>query len=118
MHKNVTENRPKIFRRILNAALLISFLITILVPLTGIIIHKLASTVFLLLCLIHTLLCRKGMTAKRIGLLTVVVLAFTSGVLGLIFDEIPLVMALHKCISIGSVFFLAIHIFVFRKRIH
>lgn len=43
----------------LNSCLLLSFIVTILAPLTGIPIHKLASTLFLLLSVIHTILWRK-----------------------------------------------------------
>ena len=41
---------------------------------------------------------------------------FGSGVLSLVLEELPLVLALHKVISITCVFFLAIHIFVFALR--
>ena len=104
-------------RKLLNAALLLTFLITILAPLTGIIVHKLASTLFLLLSLIHTSVYHKHLTRKRLILLAVIFLAFFSGLFGLIFEEIPLILALHKVISIAAVFFLAIHIFVFRSRL-
>lgn len=102
--------------RILNILLLISFIATMLVPLTGIIVHKMASAVFLLLSLVHTIVCRRGLNLKRVAMLGVIILAFLSGIFGMIFDDIPLILALHKVISIGSVFFLAIHIFIFRKR--
>lgn len=108
---------PKILTRIPNFLLLASLIVTFLAPLTGIVVHKLASALFLLLCLVHTLLCRRGITVKRLAMLAVVGLAFASGVLSLIFDRIPLVLALHKVISVGSVAFLAVHIFIFRKRL-
>ena len=103
--------------KILNAALLVSFFLTVLEPLTGIIVHKLASTVFLLLCLIHTVVYRKKLNGKRFVLLFLIVLAYLAGLFGLIFDEIPLILALHKCLSIACVFFLAIHIFAFQNRL-
>ena len=103
--------------KVLHVLLFLSFFVTVMAPVTGIVIHKLASVVFLLLSLIHTILCRKGLSGKRTAMLAVVLLAFVSGILSMVFDEIPVVLALHKVISIGSVFFLAIHIFVFRKRI-
>lgn len=40
-------------RRVLNYLLAISFILTIMVTITGIIVHKLASTLFLVLALIH-----------------------------------------------------------------
>ena len=41
--------------KILNILLLAAFVVTIMAPLTGIIVHKMASVFFLLLCLIHTI---------------------------------------------------------------
>lgn len=101
----------------LNIALLISFLVTIAVPVTGIAVHKLASTLFLLLSLIHTIVYRKKLQVKRIGLLILIVACFLSGLFGMIFDEIPLILALHKVLSIAGIFFLAIHIFLFHKKL-
>lgn len=46
-------------RRGLNYLLAISFVLTIMVPITGIIVHKLASILFLALALIHVFLYRK-----------------------------------------------------------
>ena len=103
------------FKKILNILLLISFIVTILVPLTGVQIHKMASTLFLLLTIVHTLMYRKRLGAKKYLLLGVVVVAFISGVLGMILDQYAVVLILHKVISIASVFFLAIHIFVYHK---
>lgn len=100
----------------LNYLLLFTFIITNLVPLTGIAIHKMASAIFLLLCIIHTIVYRKQLDSKRWLMLGVVVVAFISGLFGMIFDEIALILALHKVISIGTVFTLAIHIFIFHKR--
>ena len=102
--------------RILNLLLLISFIVTMMVPLTGIMVHKLASVVFLLLCLVHTIVYRKKMNWKRFAILGIIVVAFCSGLFGMIMEEIPMILALHKAISIVSVFFLAIHIFVFHKK--
>lgn len=104
-------------KKLLNLLLLASFFLTILVPITGIHLHKLASVVFLLLCLIHTLVYRKKLGAKRYGLLAAVFLSFASGLLGMIFDQYPIILTLHRAGSILLVFFLAIHIFVFHKRL-
>lgn len=114
MIKN-SHSKPAV--KALNILLLISFIVTILAPITGIAVHKLSSILFLLLSIIHVILCRKGLNGKRAAMLGVIFLAFVSGVFGMIFDEIPMILALHKVISIGSVFFLAIHIFIFRKKI-
>lgn len=102
--------------KVLNLLLLASFIVTILAPVTGLVIHKLASTLFLLLSIVHTLLYRKRLKAKSFVLLALVAAAFLSGLFGLIFDHVPIILALHKVISIGSVFALAIHIFVFHRR--
>ena len=104
-------------KKILNYLLLITFVLTNLVPLTGIIVHKLASVLFLLLCIVHTVVYHRKLGWKRFGLLALVFAAFLTGIFGIILDHIPLILQLHKAISIASVFFLAIHIFVFHKRL-
>ena len=101
----------------LNIALLISFLITIMVPLTGIPVHKLASVLFLLLCMVHTVIYGKKLGVKRLLLLAMIVISFATGLFGMILEQFPIVLLFHRCISIGLVFFLAIHIFVFHKKL-
>ena len=103
-------------KRFLNIALLVSFLVTIMVPLTGIHIHKLASVIFLLLSIVHTVTYRKKLGMKRWLLLGLILISFASGLLGMILDHIPMVLILHRCISIALVFFLAIHIFAYHRR--
>ena len=103
--------------KILNILLLIAFIITIMAPLTGIMIHKMASVFFLFLCVIHTIVYRKKMNWKRFVVLGVIIIAFASGILGMILDHIPMMLAFHKAISIVSVFFLAIHIFVYHRKL-
>lgn len=103
---------------ILNIALLVSFVLTILVPLTGIPIHKLASTVFLLLSVAHTIRFRKKLGRKTVLLLVLVTVCFATGLFGMIFDQYPLILILHRVFSIALVFFLAIHIFVYHKRMN
>ena len=103
-------------KKVLNIALLVSFLVTIMVPLTGIHIHKLASVLFLLLSIIHTIVYRKKLGTKRWLLLALIVASFATGLFGMILDQFPIVLILHRCISIALVFFLAIHIFVFHKK--
>ena len=104
-------------KKVLNYLLLISFIVTNLVPLTGIAIHKMASVFFLLLCIVHTIIYGRQMQWKRWLLLGVIAISFASGLFGMILDEISIILALHKAISIASVYFLAIHIFVFHKRL-
>ena len=101
----------------LNVWLLISFVLTVMVPLTGVQVHKLASTLFLILSVVHMVVYRKKLGTKRYLLFGTVFLAFASGVFGMIFDQYTVILALHKVISITLVFFLAIHIFVFHRRL-
>ena len=104
-------------KRFLNIVLLISFLVTIMVPLTGVHIHKVASVLFLLLSIVHTIVYRKKLGAKRWLLLGLTVISFATGLFGMIQDQVPIVLIFHRCISIALVFFLAIHIFVFHKKL-
>lgn len=103
-------------KKVLNLALLLSFVLTIMVPLTGIPIHKLASVVFLLLSIVHTLVYRRKLGVKRYLLLALVLVSFTTGLFGMILDQYPIVLILHRVISIAAVFFMAIHIFVYHRK--
>lgn len=103
-------------KKVLHHLLFITFILTILVPITGIHIHKLASTLFLILSFIHTIMYSKKLTLKKILLLLMIIICFISGILGMIFDSIPFVLNFHKALSISFVFFLAIHIFVYHKK--
>ena len=104
-------------KKFLNIALLISFALTVLVPLTGVHIHKIASVIFLLLSIVHTIAYRKKLGVKRWLLLGLILVSFASGLFGMILDQFPIVLILHRVISIALVFFLAIHIFVFHKKL-
>ena len=104
-------------KKALNLALLISFGVTVMVPLTGVHIHKLASVIFLLLSFVHTVVYRKKLGAKRWLLLGLILISFVTGLFGMILDQFPIVLILHRVISIALVFFLAIHIFVFHKKL-
>lgn len=103
-------------KKLLNIALLISFIVTIMVPLTGVHAHKLASVLFLLLCIVHTVVYRKKLGTKRWLLLTLIVISFATGLFGMILDQFPIILMLHRAISIAVVFFLAIHIFVYHRK--
>ena len=104
-------------KKALNIALLISFIVTIMVPLTGIHIHKMASVLFLLLSIVHTVTYRKKLGVKRWLLVGLILISFGTGLFGMILDHIPIVLILHRVVSIALVFFLAIQIFVFHKKI-
>lgn len=105
-------------KKILNIALLISFVVTIMVPLTGVHIHKMASVIFLLLSIVHTITYRKKLGVKRWLLLGLILISFVSGLFGMILNQFPIVLILHRVISIALIFFLAIHIFLFHKKLH
>lgn len=59
-------------KRLLHWLLLISFVVTLSVPLTGLIVHKLASAAFLLLCLVHAAVYRRRLGPRRWVLLVCV----------------------------------------------
>ena len=104
-------------KKVLNIALFISFVVSVMVPLTGVHIHKMASVIFLLLNIVHTITYRKKLGVKRWLLLGLILFSFVTGLFGMILDQLPVVLILHRCISIALVFFLAIHIFVFHKKL-
>lgn len=104
-------------RRVLNYLLAISFIVAILVPITGIKIHKLASTLFLLLALIHVFMYRKKVDYKYVFVIVLTVISFVLGILGLVMIEYPIVLILHRTISIVLVCLLAIHIYRFHRRL-
>ena len=72
---------------------------------------------FLLLSLVHTIVYRRKLGVKRWLLLAAIVISFATGLFGMILDQIPVILMLHRAISIGLVFFLAIHIFVFHHKL-
>ena len=104
-------------RKLLNYLLEISFVLTIMVPMTGIIVHKLAATLFLILALIHVFLYRKRLDLKYILIIALTILSFVLGILGLILVEYPIVLVLHRTVSIVLIILLAIHIYKFHKRL-
>ena len=104
-------------RRVLNYLLAISFIVIILVPITGIMVHKLASTLFLLLALIHVFLYRKKVDYKYVLVVVLTIVSFILGILGLIMVEYPIILVLHRTISIVLVCLLAVHIYRFHRRL-
>ena len=104
-------------KRILNYLLAIRFVLTIMVPITGIIVHKLASTLFLVLALIHVFLYRKRLDLKYILIIVLTIVSFILGILGLIMVEYPMILILHRTVSIVLIILLAIHIYKFHGRL-
>lgn len=102
---------------VLNLALLLSLIVTLLVPITGVHIHKMASALFLLLCIVHTVAHRRKLGSKKLLLLAVVIVSFATGLFGMILDQYPIIPQLHKVISLAAVAVLAIHVFVYHRRL-
>ena len=103
-------------KKVLHYLLFITFLFTILVPFTGISIHKLSSTLFLILSFIHLIIYSNKLNIRRILIMIMILICFITGILGMIFDLIPIILNIHKGLSILLVFFLAIHIYVYHKK--
>lgn len=99
----------------LNISLFISFAVAIMPPVTGIHVHKLAASIFLLLGIVHMIIYRKKIGRKRRLLLILVFVSFFSGLFGMIFDQFLLLLNIHRISSIAMIFFLAIHVYMFRK---
>lgn len=104
-------------KRVLNYLLAISFILTIMVPIAGIIVHKLAATLFLILALIHAFIYRKRMDLNYILIIVLTILSFVLGILGLVLVEYPIMLTLHRTVSIVLIFLLAIHIYKFHRRL-
>ena len=104
-------------KRVLNYSLAISFILTIMVPIMGIIVHKLASTLFLVLALIHVFLYRKRLDYKYILIIGLTIVSFVLGILGLVLVEYPIMLTLHRTESIVLIILLAIHIYKFHRRL-
>ena len=102
-------------KKSLDIVLLITFVLTLLVPITGVHVHKLVSLLFLILCLVHTVLHWRKMNGSRWAVLVMILTCFLTGVFGMVFEEYPWILALHKVISIAVVAFLAIHIFKYGR---
>ena len=104
-------------KRTQNILLLLTFIAAMLEPVTGIVIHKLSAASFLLMSMIHIIIYRKEMKVKRWILFALILICFFSGLFGMIFDYFPAILVIHQVGAVVLVFFLAIHIFVFHKKI-
>ena len=103
-------------RKVCNYILSISFILTILVCVTGVQIHKFAGTLFLLLCIFHTFQHRNKLNTKRYLLLMLILLCFMSGLFGMVFDAHPFLLILHKVLSLILIGFISIHVYVYHKK--
>lgn len=50
-------------------------------------------------------------------IITLTIVSFILGILGLIMIEYPIILVIHRVLSIGLVFILAIHICKFHRRL-
>ena len=67
-------------KKVLYGILSLSGLVTLLQPLTGSVVHKMAASVFLVVCVGHMIACRKKLTGAGVALLALLLAAFASGV--------------------------------------
>ena len=104
-------------RRVLNYLLAISFVLTIMVPITGVKVHKLCSTLFLVLTMIHFFTYRNRLNYMYYPIITLTIVSFVLGILGLIMVEHPIILTFHRTVSIVLIILLAIHIYKFHRRL-
>ncbi len=104
----------KRIKTILNILLLITFIITLLVPITGLIVHKISSCIFMLLTIIHTIIYHNKINYKHIILFVITIIVFICGMLAMI---LPLFINIHKVLSIIYVLFMGGHLFIYHKRL-
>nr|WP_317398449.1 heme transporter CcmB [uncultured Gemmiger sp.] len=100
-------------KKLLYGALTLSGLLTVLQPLTGPVVHKLAASVFLLLCVGHMLACRKKLTGTGVALLAVLLAAFITGVPALV--QGGTAGAVHAVLGILCLCAMAAHGFARRR---
>ena len=100
-------------KKMLYGLLAISGLVTLLQPLTESVIHKMAASVFLVLCVGHAIACRKKITRAGGALLGLLLLTFVSGVPALV--QGGMAGAIHGVLGILCLCALAAHGFARRR---
>ena len=85
-------------------------------PITGVHIHKLASVIFLILCLVHTGVYWKKMNIFRFFVLGLIFEVFLTGLFGMIFKQYPIILSIHTISSIAVVSFWQYIFLYLRKR--
>lgn len=109
-----TERMENILgKKLMYGALAVSGLLTMLQPLTGAVVHKMAASVFLLLCVGHMIACRKKLTGAGVALLALLLLAFASGVPALM--QGGMAGAVHGVLGILCLCAMAAHGFARRR---
>lgn len=104
-------------RKVCNFLLSISFILTILVSFTGVHVHKLVGTFFLLLCIVHSFQHRNKLNAKRYLLLMLILICFMCGLFGMLFDAYSFLLTLHKILSLIILSLISIHVYVYHKQL-
>lgn len=100
-------------KKLLYGALALSGLLTVLQPLTGSVVHKMAASIFLVLCVGHMIACRKKLTGAGVGLLGLLLAAFATGVPALM--QGGLAGAVHGGLGILCLCAMAAHGFARRR---
>lgn len=96
--------------------MIIIMLLTLFVPLTGIHIHKVMGTFFLLFCIIHIIKTRRKFTLSKFYLLILVLVSFITGVFAYIYD-LEIIKSIHTILAILMIAFVGIHIYIYHRRV-
>lgn len=100
-------------KKLLYGAMGISGLVTMMQPLTGAMVHKMAASVFLLLCVGHMIACHKKLSGAGVALLMLLLAAFATGVPALI--QGGTAGAVHAVLGILCLCAIAAHAFSRRR---
>lgn len=100
-------------KKVLYSLLSLSGLVTMLQPLTGSVVHKMAAGVFLVLCVGHMFACRKKLTGAGVALFALLLAAFASGVPALMQGGVA--GAVHGVLGILCLCAVAAHGFARRR---
>lgn len=104
-------------KRIVIYAMLVCFLLTMIEPFTCIYVHKLAAALLFIFALVHTAMYRNKLGKREAQLLAIIIACFFTGLFGIILDQYATLLNFHEVVSIAFVWFLAIHFFIFRRRL-
>lgn len=87
-------------KQTLQVSIFISLLFTIAVPITGIHLHKVGATLFVILSAIYAFTQNNYSKKVIFGFLGFAVLIFVMGLLGMINAHIPALLSVHKALSL------------------
>ena len=100
-------------KKLMYGALTLSGLVTLMQPLTGSVVHRVAASVFLVLCVAHTIAARQKLTGAGVGLLALLLAAFATGVPALM--QGGMAGAVHGVLGILCLCAMVCHGFVRRR---